>query len=348
MANPCAGGVVGYVNHGSVTNCTVTGLTLSVSTTAEEGTPFAGGIVAQTNHEVTISQCVVTGTENKPTDITCTGGLGGAAGGIIGISEGSTTVSNNTVSGNTTVNSIDPTTFDVDYSCAGAIVGNQGEGTFTNNFYHYSVTTSTKKNEDDAIVKDGYMQRGTGIESVVADEPYYDIIEDNGAVLTGLKSLTIQGLGENCGYEIDVDGYLPDYDNITFNYIPEQTITLYLYPEGIYTPSVSLIYADTEGADPTSHPISKEPEAEDYVYTFTMPNAEATLNVILAAKPSIWIGSVEVREDGTFPDFDEEVASFDSETNTLTLNGINYSGEITSGLDQLIIKVTGTNNQSQW
>ena len=65
---------------------------------------------------------------------------------------------------------------------------------------------------------------------------------------------------------------------------------------------------------------------------------------LTVSEPPIWIGSVEVNEDGTFPDYGE-TALFDAETSTLTLNGISYSGEITSGLDELTIKVTGTNNQ---
>ena len=341
---PSSGGIVGGLYGGSISNCIVNGSTITATSVTNSS---AGGIVGFITGTATVSGCQVTGTNEKPTTITGSVNYydsgNNCVGGVVGnCSDGEISISNNKVLGNTTISSIDYN--GDDHTCAGAIIGNKESASLSGNTYEYTVTTSTKNGEEDAVEKIDYEQRALGQPALVEDEYKYDIVD--GAMLTGLHSLTLQGLGNNCGFEGD-EGYYPmaDYDNRVFYFIPGKWTTFYLYPEDTFTPSVSLVYAETEGADPTDHTVTKDPEAESYVYSFEMPNAETIFKVTLSAKPSIWIGDVEVREDGTFPDYDEDVASFNSQTNTLTLNGINYGGDITSGLDELTIKVTGTSNQ---
>ena len=55
------------------------------------------------------------------------------------------------------------------------------------------------------------------------------------------------------------------------------------------------------------------------------------------AAPSIWIGSVEVNEDGTFNDYNADQISFNSSTKTLTLSGANLYYDIVSSYPELNI-----------
>jgi hypothetical protein len=296
----------------------------------------------------------VTGTDEKPTTITGSSNYYDSginyAGGIVGncsSEHNNINISENRVSGNTTISSIDNE--GGDNTCAGAIVGEKGKASFSNNYYYYSVTTSTKNGAAEVVERSGYQQRGTGYSSydeqleVVTED--YDILTDNGAMLY-TKKLTID---MEHVVEGGPDGWyepLSNYQNGIFYLVPGQETNVMLQSDDNYSiTSVSLSYTTTEGGNPTVVNLENVGEGNIFESSFVMPDYEATLNVAYTAKPSIWIGDVEVREDGTFPDYDEDVASFNSQTNTLTLNGISYSGEITSGLDALTIKVTGTNNQ---
>lgn len=335
---PSCGGIVGSIYGGSIKDCTVDGSEINATASTNSQ---AGGIVGFISGTATVSGCQVTGTTITGS-ISSQGDTGNnCIGGIVGVCDASNSeisIRNNKVLGETTISSTDNYG---ENTCAGAIVGNMDAASLSGNTYEYTVTTSTKNGEDDAVEKKDYEQRALGQPVIEDDETKYDIVD--GAMLTGLHSLTLQGLGDNCAFEGD-EGYAPlaDYENRVFYFIPGKSTTIYLYPSDTFTPSVSLVYAETEGADPTEHAVTKDPEAESYVYSFEMPDAEATFNVTLTAKPSIWIGSVEVREDGTFPDY--STASFDAETSTLTLNDFGNGSDITSGLDELTIKVTGTTN----
>ena len=353
-SQPSCGGIVGGLFGGSITNCTVSGSTITATSVAGS---LAGGIVAfaygSDNGSATVSGCQVTGTATNPTTITGSSNYGGdqgdnPTGGIVGYcgDEYSIVISNNKVSGNTTISSID---YDGNnnYTCAGAIVGDKGNASFSNNYYYYTVTTSTKNGEAEVVERSGYQQRGTGYSSydeqleVVTED--YDILTDNGAMLY-TKKLTID---MEHVVEGGPDGWyepLSNYQNGIFYLVPGQETNVMLQSDDNYSiTSVSLSYTTTEGGDPTVVNLENDGEGSTFESSFVMPDYEAMLNVTFTAKPSIWIGDVEVDEDGNFPDI--ETASFDAETNTLTLNGINYGGEITSGLDELIIKVTGTDNQ---
>ncbi|MBO4660932.1 MAG: hypothetical protein J5610_05690, partial [Prevotella sp.] len=355
-SQPSCGGIVGSLYGGSITNCTVSGSTITATSVAGG---LAGGIVAfaygSDNGSATVSGCQVTGTATNPTTITSSSNYGddqgdNPTGGIVGHcgDEYSIVISNNKVSGNTTISSIDYYDDDNYFTCAGAIVGDKGNASFSNNYYYYTVTTSTKNGEAAAVTRNGYMQRGTGFApynyQLQQETEDYDILTDNGAMLY-TKKLTID---MEHVVEGGPDGWyepLSNYQNGIFYLVPGQETNVMLQSDDNYSiTSVSLSYTTTEGGDPTVVNLENVGEGSTFESSFVMPDYEATLNVAYTAKPSIWIGDVEVREDGTFPDYGE-TALFDADNKILTLYGINYSGEITSGLDELTIKVTGTNNQ---
>lgn len=331
---------VAVMNGGTVTNCKLQNSSISCLTNSQN--PTVGGIVGQLNGG-SVSNCTVQSSSIKAqTSDKGTSGANANAGGIAGaIIDG--TISGCQVKGTTTVLA--------DYGnylatvSSGAIVAKMNGGTLTNNTYEYSVTTTTITYNDytettDTTVKKDYEQRGTGTETAISDVFYYDIVEDNGAVLYNTKKLTIdmehiEEGGPNGCYEP-----LSNYQKGEFYLVPGQETTVILQPADGYTistSSASLMYAETEGADPTAHTINNSVQ-EGYQYTFTMPDAEATLSVTVSAKPSIWIGSIEVAQDGSFPEYGDN-ASFDFDTNTLTLNGLGYSGYIKSGLDHLTISL---------
>ena len=352
-SGPSSGGIVGELFGGSITNCTVSGSTIAATSTTGG---LAGGIVAYIMGSATVSGCQVTGTDEKPTTITCSSNYYDSAsnctGGIVGncsdFNYDVISISNNKVSGNTTISSVD--NYGGDNTCAGAIVGNKGNASFSNNYYYYTVVTSTKNGEAEVVERSGYQQRGTGVSSydeqlqVVTED--YDIVTDNGAMLYTKLLIIPEEYSEYIIPDRNAKYYAwsDDDDENGILVAPGQPIELnvILPSTANSVSSISVLY----GTDQTANIELTKTEDGICFYTITeMPDANATLNVTFTTKPTIWIGSVEVNQDGTFSDYSEDVVSFDSQTNTLTLNGINYDGDITSGLDELTIKVTGTNNQ---
>ncbi len=352
-SGPSSGGIVGEQLGGSITDCIVSGSTIAATSTTGG---LAGGIVAYIMGSATVSECQVTGTDEKPTTITCSSNYYDSAsnctGGIVGncsdFNYDVISISNNKVSGNTTISSIDND--GGNNTCAGAIVGNKGNASFSNNYYYYSVTTSTKNGEAEVVERSGYQQRGTGVSSydeqlqVVTED--YDIVTDNGAMLYTKLLIIPEEYSEYIIPDRNAKYYAwsDDDDENGILVAPGQPIELnvILPSTANSVSSISVLY----GTDQTANIELTKTEDGICFYTITeMPDANATLNVTFTTKPTIWIGSVEVNQDGTFSDYSEDVVSFDSQTNTLTLNGINCDGDITSGLDELTIKVTGTNNQ---
>ena len=332
------GGIAGNLNGGTITNCKL--LNSSISCLANSQVPTVGGIVGSLYNGL-VSSCICQNSSIKAqTSDTGASGANANAGGIAGaIIDG--TISGCQVNGTTTVLA-DYGNYSASVT-AGAIVAKMNGGTLTNNTYEYSVTTTTITYNDntettDTTVKKDYEQRGTGTETAISDEFYYDIVEDNGAVLYNTKKLTIAHdniveYGPAFYYEP-----LSNYQKSEFYLIPGQETTVMLQPaDGYSISSASLTYAETEGADPTAHAVSNSAQ-EGYQFTFTMPDADAIFNASVSAKPSIWIGNIEVAQDGSFPEYGDN-ASFDFDTNTLTLNGLGYSGYIKSGLDHLTIRL---------
>lgn len=288
-SGPSSGGIVGELFGGSITNCTVSGSTIAATSTTGG---LAGGIVAYIMGSATVSGCQVTGTDEKPTTITCSSNYYDSAnnctGGIVGncsdFNYDVISISNNKVSGNTTISSVD--NYGGDNTCAGAIVGNKGNASFSNNYYYYTVVTSTKNGEAEVVERSGYQQRGTGVSSydeqlqVVTED--YDIVTDNGAML--YTKLVTFNIDTHCGMECDW-GYelLSEPDNRLYYFAPGQPIIVNLYPDdGYIIEAVTLTYTAEGATAATVETLENDDSGNDemnYTYTFTMPDAPASFDV---------------------------------------------------------------------
>ena len=351
----CSGlfGYIGeYEDDGVVYSAMIKNVTLDNCTIS--GGTESGAIVANM-YAGTVSSNVVENSTIVVNHVTSNGYL--SAGGIVGAcasdyeNERNITISGNAVRGTTTVSCENSSTdYNGDYrwAVAGAVIGTIGVGTYntiSNNTYEYSVSVSTKNPTDAAAtVTTGYDQRGIGT-NIEYDSDNYpeeinslnDIVDGNAVVLYNTKSLTIayeniEEYGPASYYEP-----LSSYEDGIFYLVPGQETTVMLQPAGDYSiTSASLSY--TSGETPTTQNLVNSGEGGMYEYSFQMPDADATFNASLSIKPSIWIGNIEVAQDGSFPEYGDN-ASFDFDTNTLTLNGLGYSGYIKSGLDHLTISL---------
>lgn len=289
VESPMIGGIAGMAYPGcTIQDCTVSGCSISATITTNGGVLAVGGIVGNVlastmqsgdGDGVSIWRCVVNGTEDFPTTISSshcecyTGGIVGTCDGL----EYYSTISDCSVKGMTTVMSVN-TGESGGAAHAGAIVGSHSNTLFTNNHYEYSVTTQTTDGFQDPLIKEGYEQRGTGMAIYIQDETYFDILENDGAVLY-TKLLSIGDIGAECSYYEPLSNYAEG----TLAFAPGQTVNISLNPEeGEFISSASLVYTPQGAAGPTTVPLVNI--AEDpyyYVYEFEMPDANATLNATL-------------------------------------------------------------------
>ena len=347
-----AGGIAGSMAGGMIEYCTVQNSSISATTNYSYGggSTFAGGIVGKLHYSdgknLTIQSCEVS---NSTVTANNTNPDGMSAGGIYGAYEGSgtatITISNNEVKGKTQIICIDGCEdCDIDYSSAGAIgcPFDEGKLTLSSNTYEYTVTTKRKKGNADFTVGEGYTPRGIGGFFDTSEYEYVDGTDVTGSAEMYTRLVTLPDEAE-LATVMAVEGtyYGWDAEETGILVAPGQTVTLNASPDKGYV--IASLTATNVTTEETIETESEELGDNITQYTFTMPDANATLNLTYTAKPSIWIGSVEVDENGTFPDI--ETVLFDSETKTLTLNGFGNGSDITSGLDELIIKVTGTTNQ---
>ncbi len=277
-----AGGVVGQLLQGEINNCLVDGTTINGTSTYMEGACYSdvGGIVGLVNSgadkSAVITSCAISSVAvpttilsklNYPVTI--------CAGGIVGRCEGaSITISNNqvTAKAGTHIYSVNENEDHYGENRCGAIVGSQGDATFSNNTYTYPVTTSTSMFNEEAQEKVGNESRGTGVY-----DNGYDIVDDHGVVLY-TKTVTAEGV--LCGFEGEWYGPLSDDGNRKFAVAPGQTAEFYLYPPYSYVlSSVTLSYVPTKGEDPTVVNLVNEGEDGEYLYRFEMPDADATLTI---------------------------------------------------------------------
>ena len=257
-------------------------------------------------------------------------------GGIVGFMN-SGTLQNCKVTGNSTIFAVGAN------SVAGAIIGSYSQGALIGNYYYYTVTTSTKESDgEEPVVKSGHEERGIGDSD--------DITADDGAMLY-TQQLTITGLGEDCAYEGD-SGYDPlaDYDSFIFHYAPSANVTLYLYPNENLVPSVTLSYIETGETEPTIVPLEKDPDEDGYVYSFTMPDVDATFAITLSKSYPLYIGDTQVTDanaDDVLGDgkvsFTESGGQEAAPTYTLTLNGAAITEPVKVGLPNLTFDIRGTN-----
>ena len=331
-----SGGITGMVYNGIVKDCTVNGGTITSSiTNSGDGYVYAGGIVAYAYSDSNINGCTVT-----DVSINSTGnGQNSYSGGIVGYSEA--TISGNSVKGTTTVNSSNNDNIE---TLVGAIVANRADGSFTNNYYYYTVKTKTTIGSNDPVEKSGYTQRASGTEIIMQDVTYYDIVENDGAVMY-TKALTV-GVNSECNFYEP----LSDSSKGILALAPGQTVEIDLYPaEGTIT-ATSLVYTPTGGTEQTVA-LTNIADPGYYGYSFEMPDANATLNATIVQTYDLWIGETQVTSanaanvlgNGTVS-FSENVGADTGSTYKLTLNGATLTVPVKVGLDNLTIDIQGTNS----
>lgn len=182
------------------------------------------------------------------------------AGAIAGMLEYGT-IENCKVTGTTTVNG---------GSYAGAIVGQYSGGTLTSNTYEYSVTTQVT----DTPEKTGYASRGTGDDQ--DEDGNYDVTDNNGAVLY-TKTLST-GTVSNATLEV----WYPSQNGYNENgkFAPNQDAFISVTPSSGYLVSTVTVTYTENNVQKTITPELDEEKTGDgaYIYSFEMPDADATAN----------------------------------------------------------------------
>lgn len=356
--SPNVGGVVGMAYPGcTIQDCTVSSCTISSTITTNGGVLAVGGIVGNVlastmesgeGDGVTIWRCVVNGTENFPTTISSSH-IECYAGGIVGTCDGLeyySTISDCSVKGMTTVMSVN-TGESGGAAHAGAIVGSHSNTLFTNNHYEYSVTTQTTDGFQDPLIKEGYEQRGTGMAIYIQNETYYDIEENDGAVLY-TKKLTMPEDSQEGTVELELEEEYYAKEGNVILIAPGQPVMLTVTPgENLFVSAISVTY----GTDQTAEIELTQMEDGVYFYTINeMPDADATVNVTYEQIEDygISVAGVDVTNanaNNIFWDNDDiggefALASYDYSTNTLTMNGL-IGTEISGGANGFVTVYNG-------
>ena len=348
------GGLVAYLNGGTINNCTIKNSTISCKNDTQS--PTVGGLVGKMNSGSITNSIVQTCTVNAVTQEPNSGPVA-HAGGIVGSASGGT-ISGCQVKGKTTVKA-DYGAYSAD-NAAGAIVGNRGGNatlSMSDNSYEYNVTVLITKYDGSAtssITMSGYDQRAIGgrwdynqqIDSYeyVASE---DVSADNGAVLY-TKTVILPTKTEN--NQVTIEGRQGNYyvmaDN-GYRVAPGQEVTLDVTPneDGYVITSFTVTNKLTSEQIPTT-------STADNAYTFTMPDSDVEVNATAEAPKVIKVAGVTVNEDNaeniTGSNITGEgTVSFNAETNTLTLTGdvLIGDGGIEWGIDDdLTIQFSGTQN----
>lgn len=264
------GGLVGYMDGGTISGCTIQNSSISCLTTTSN--PSVGGFVGSIGGSATISNSnIVSCVVKAETSSTGDSGPCAIGGGIAGtIMSGS--VSGCRVKGTTAVsaNYGDQT---IESIYAGALVGNNNGGTLSDNAYEYTVTAKAK-----TTTKSEYTQRGIG--STNYDEP--------GAMLAGTKKITVSD------YDVNKGNLVLSENNEAYCIIErnssEKIIALYVIPTQNFAINASLekgvenVKSRLTVKNGTADIEMTATEVENtttHVYThteyaFTMPDADLT------------------------------------------------------------------------
>ena len=239
------GGLAGYVWASSIIkNCSV------INCTIKDGGAM-GGIAGFTEAKVSIQNCTVDGG-------TITTTSGGEFGGIA--ANGDADISNCIVKGiNITCG---------DGSNAAAIIPYANGGTLVGNYYYADVTVTIG-----GTTLSGYTQRGTKTYDNNQNLVHSDIFVDDGIVLY-TKQLTFSHGGYS---NVVADAYYKQSSTNLVSVAPGQSVQLTVTPLGSHLPKdATVTYTPTGGAEQTIKPTKA---ANSYVYTFTMPDANATFTL---------------------------------------------------------------------
>ena len=328
------GGLVAYLNGGTINNCTIKNSTISCKNDTQS--PTVGGLVGELSSGNITNSTVQACTVNAVTQDTWNSGAQANAGGIVGNAVGGT-ITGCQVKGTTTV------TADYgEYSAsiaAGALFGKYSGATLSNNTYEYTVTATEKVYVNDPELqtqglqttdKTGYTQRAIGgktwNEQTETYETITDITDNNGAVMYTKKvalpaesaQATVMG-DEGSYYSSDVVS-----DAIVLNVAPGQTATLNAMPgEGYAITSLTATNTTTGTTISMSSEYLGDNETQ---YTFTMPDAPVTVAVTTAQTIGIRVAGVEVTEQNSSNVLGDGKVSYDAETAMLTLNGATING----------------------
>ena len=312
-------GFFGYVerdgnNVGTIKDLTLSGLHL----TATKGYQEIGGIVGYLDGDAVINNCTVV----NSTITSALNEYNPYVGGIVGKVNGGT-VSSCVVGNGTKITA----NYANEYTgYAGAIVGQATDATLSENYYYYDVTVEilSGTDTDNKAVKSGYMQRGLGEEMVISDETYYDIFEDNGAVMYTQK-LTLPEETEEASVVAEEDTYYAwaeSEDGVLV--APGQTMRLNTFPgDGYVITSLTV----TNTATSTEISTSSEDFGDNITqYMFTMPDAPVTVTLTTQEKMGIRVAGIEITEANAGDVLGDGKVSYDVESNTLTLNGATVNG----------------------
>ena len=333
------GGLVAYLNGGTINNCTIKNSTISCKNNTQS--PTVGGLVGQMSSGSITNSTVQACTVNAVTQDTGNSGPQANAGGIVGSASGGT-ITGCQVKGATTVLA--------DYGersaslTAGAIVGVKGSATYSDNIYEYTVSVTTEHPNNVTNAKSGYTHRGTNAETDPAGVVMY-----TKPVTLPAESAQVTVIGEEGTYYSS--GVVSDA--IVLNVAPGQTATLNARPgEGYAIASLTATNTTTS----TTITTSSENIGDNITqYTFTMPDAPVTVVVATVAAYGISVAGVEVTELNYTDVLGDGKVSFvlpvqsletpaESTPATLTLNGATINGSIVSSLgDGLTIHLVGSN-----
>ena len=351
------GGIVGYVsnngtNNGTVNECIVQNNS-SISSNTSSQNPTVGGIVGYLDSG-TITNCIF-----QNSHVNAESSLGGAvsspnvnAGGIVGKASG--TVSNCQVKGTAEISAI-YSVAEKENTKAGAIIGDNMRATLSENAYDYSVKTKVQNSTSTELTTySGYTQRGIGgmlyNSTTQQNEPYPDITENNGAVMyTKIVSLPTEN---SAGTVAGVDETYYKVDGTSLYVAPGQTATINATPSTANNFALAWLQAVKTGTTDVVICDSTNITGGGRQYTFTMPDAEVTVNVSWDELYNLWIGDTQVTsanaahilgENNTTVTFTAADPNLQTSANTLTLNGATLEVPVKVGLS-LTFDIKGTNS----
>ena len=338
--NLYAGGIAGMVDNGTISTCKFSSGLVDGST-AYSGAPstaYAGGIVGciNTTNSVTVSSCTVSTTNVNSVTSGTSGTYNIYVGGIVGRCLGTVAISGNKITNTDNTKKISCQSSNIfnGYYC-GAIIGEKGDATLTNNTYEYDVTTDIA-----GTTKSGYTHRGTNADTDPAGISLY----------TKIVSLPTEN---SAGRVAGVNGTYYKVDGTSLYVAPGQTAEIDATPNTANNFALAWLQAVKTGTADVVICDSTNITGGGRKYTFTMPDAEVTVNVSWDELYNLWIGDTQVTSNNAAHILGENITTvtftaadpnLQTSANTLTLNGATLTVPVKVGLANLTIDIQGTNS----
>lgn len=299
-------------SYGTIENCTVSGGSVSNGSNGDVFT--VGGIAGYFHNDGTISNCVVENvTLTVDGALTYTGSCGGIAGQVYDGAISGCSVKNTQISASTTGSNP---------LYAGAIAGWRERGlSLSNNTYDDQVTVRTQVGTDPALTKSGNDQRGIGDADSNGN---YDVF-DNGAVLAGVKKLTLSVNTD--GGSATVSGY---YRAVGSDYysLPTCSLTVKGTPNADYDiPALTLTNLSTNTDFSPGSP-SRGADTESLSWSFPMPSVDLSGQMDFKIRLNK-LGRVFTIDDFTYNGSGQGVTEIKTKKTSTSTNEITLS--LTSG-----------------